>query len=160
MNPEIHVRDEALDEPTRAPWPGRRYRLTLTPGLHSARHVRRILRAHLAAWHLAALSDAAELGVTELLSNVVKHVPDSPCTVLLRRTDDGVRVEVHDCSTELPTPRTADSEEEGGRGLALLGACTDAWGAERTGPAAKTVWFELRGTPSSTPSSTPGATPR
>lgn len=142
MNAEIHVLDYRPDllEPSHY------YRMRFTPGAHSARHVRRIVRAYLTAWGMAPLSEVAELGVTELLANVVRHVPGGVCTVLLRRRADGVRVEVHDSDPSLPRVRQAGDWEEDGRGLALLDVLTDAWAAERTGPHTKVVWFELHAT--------------
>lgn len=120
-------------------------RLHLAPtGPHSARHVRRIVRAHLGAWGLPYLAGAAELGVTELLSNVVKHVPDRRCTVVLLRGMDGVRIEVHDGEPALPCLRDTGEYDVGGRGLVLLSACVHAWDAERAKGGGKVVWFELK----------------
>lgn len=139
MNTEIHV----LDHQPHLLEPSHYYRMRLTPGAHSARHVRRIVRAYLTAWGMAPTAEVAELGVTELLANVVKHVPDTVCTIMLRRRAGGVRVEVHDADPALPTRREAGALDEDGRGLELLDLLTDAWDAERTGPASKVVWFDL-----------------
>ena len=140
MNTEMHVIDHDPD----LSGPAHYYRMRFRPGAHSARHVRRIVRTYLTAWGLAPLSEVAELGVTELLANVVKHVPDGMCTVLLRRRrEGGVRIEVHDSDPTLPRMRQAGEWAEDGRGLALLDLLTDAWAAERTGPATKVVWFTL-----------------
>ncbi|MFF8834897.1 ATP-binding protein [Streptomyces sp. NPDC015130] len=46
-----------------------------TVGEHSAGHMRRILRIHLTRWELDRLADAAGLALTELVANVVRHVP-------------------------------------------------------------------------------------
>lgn len=142
MNAEIHVLDHESD----LSGPSHYYRMCFRPGAHSARHVRRIVRAYLTAWGMAPLAEVAELGVTELLANVVKHVPDGMCTVVLRRQQAGVRVEVHDNEPRLPRVRRAGEWAEDGRGLALLELLTDAWEAEQTGQATKVVWFELRST--------------
>ncbi|WP_247597721.1 ATP-binding protein [Streptomyces sp. RKND-216] len=139
MNAEVHV----LDYEPHMVAPSHYYRTRLRPGGHSARHVRRIVRAYVTAWGMAPLTEIAELGVTELLANVVKHVPDGTCTVILRRRAHGLRVEVHDSDPALPRPGDPEGLAEQGRGLALLDALTDAWDAERTGPATKMVWFEL-----------------
>jgi hypothetical protein len=140
MNAEMHVIDPASE----LSGPAHYYRMRFRPGAHSARHVRRIVRTYLTAWGMAPLSEVAELGVTELLANVVKHVPDSMCTVLLRRRGSGVRVEVYDNSPSLPCMRQAGEWAEDGRGLALLELLTHAWDSRRTGPNTKVVWFELR----------------
>lgn len=121
------------------------YGFGLTVGEHSARHLRRILRIHLTAWEAAGLADDAELALTELIANVVRHVPGRQCTVQMSRTKNGVRVEVADAHPELPRPQPATGElREGGRGLAIVAALAHRWGVTpheppRTG---KTVWFE------------------
>lgn len=106
------------------------YTLHLTVGTHSARHIRRI--------------DVA-LGVTELLSNVVRHVPGSRAVVRLRHDPavGRVRVEVTDEGPPFPLrlPGPADPCEESGRGLALVAAVTEKWGVQLL-PVGRTVWFE------------------
>lgn len=119
------------------------YRMSLTVGEHSARHIRRIVRSFLDEWELADLSDAVELATTELVANVVRHVPDRRCTFLLLRQTAGVRVEVADGVPDLPaTPREASLEAEGGRGLLLVDAVADKWGVSPWPGGGKTVWFE------------------
>ncbi|MEV5353143.1 ATP-binding protein [Streptomyces sp. NPDC052693] len=117
--------------------------MRLTVGSHAPRHIRRIARSLLAGWGMPELSDAVELGVTELLTNVVRHVPDRRCTLLLLRQRTGVRVEVTDGSAELPRiPASLDDQSEGGRGLLLLDAVADKWGVSLKSGGGKTVWFE------------------
>lgn len=113
-----------------------------TVGTHSARHLRRILRTFLARWDMAELADAAELALTELLVNVVRHVPGRRCTMLILRRPDGLRVEVADgCPRPLQQHLADDPLAEGGRGLLLVEAVTDRWGMVPL-PGGKTVWFE------------------
>jgi hypothetical protein len=113
-------------------------------GEHSARHIRRIVRSCLDEWEMAELSDAVELGVTELVASVVPHVPDRRCALL--RQSAGVRVEVADDSPQLPVVPTGLSwESEGGRGLVLLDAMAAKWGVWPEAGGGKTVWFECRG---------------
>ncbi|MFH9420599.1 ATP-binding protein [Streptomyces sp. NPDC017529] len=118
--------------------------MTFTIGEHSARHVRRIVRTYLADWGMAELTDAAELGVTELLSNVVRHVPDRRCTILILRRPGGMRVEISDGAPGLPVKGTSpDDLSTRGRGLVLLDALVDRWGVDpAVGRIGKTVWFE------------------
>jgi hypothetical protein len=57
-----------------------------------------------------------------------------------------VRVSVHDFSTAIPRGRPMTTEdEEAGRGLAIVAACSTAWGwgIDPAMPG-KTVWSELR----------------
>ncbi|WP_405755864.1 MULTISPECIES: ATP-binding protein [unclassified Streptomyces] len=122
---------------------GESYRMGFTVGEHSARHMRRILRIYLASWGLAGLAHSAELALTELVSNVVRHVPGRGCSVLILCGPGGLRVEVTDCGREPVRVARGDDGElgEGGRGLLLVEAVTDRWGAEATATG-KTVWFE------------------
>ncbi|MGP9021045.1 ATP-binding protein [Streptomyces sp. BR1] len=132
------------------------YGMRFTVGAHSARHVRRIVRTHLDQWAMSELSEAAELAVTELLANVVRHVPDRYCVLKLRRRPHGVRIEVSDGFPQLPLPRAASDDDESGRGLVLLDAVVDKWGVSpgltKTG---KTIWFECGTSASPTPTPTP-----
>ncbi|MFS8201609.1 ATP-binding protein [Streptomyces sp. CWNU-52B] len=119
------------------------YRMRLSVGEHSPRYVRRIVRSCLREWEMAELIEAVELGVTELLANVVRHVPDRRCVFLLLRQTAGVRVEIADGSSRLPVPPTDLSlDAEGGRGLVLLDAVVDKWGVESRAGGGKVVWFE------------------
>ncbi|MEU8763167.1 ATP-binding protein [Streptomyces sp. NPDC048659] len=115
-----------------------------TVGEHSAGHIRHILRMFLARWGLDELADSGGLALTELVANVVRHVPDSRCTVLILRESHGLRVEVADGVSGVLVARAAGPLEEGGRGLALVEAVTDRWGV-MSGPEGKTVWFECDG---------------
>ena len=120
------------------------YRMRLTVGEHSARHIRRIVRSLLCEWELAELTDAAELAVTELVANVVRHVPDRKCALLVLRQTAGVRVEMADDCPELPTvsAKEPSPDSESGRGLVLLDALADRWGVLPGPGTGKTIWFE------------------
>ncbi|MFD9909519.1 ATP-binding protein [Streptomyces sp. NPDC059063] len=122
---------------------GSSYRLTFTVSERSVRLLRHILRMYLVGWGLHALTDTAELALTELVTNVVRHVPDKRCAVLIIRTSQGIRVEVTDTCPELPTVTVLAELAEGGRGLLLVDAVADRWDVtvlrDRRG---KTIWFE------------------
>lgn len=122
--------------------------MNLTAGAHSARHLRFILRTHLGSWGMAELADPAETALTELVANVVRHVPDRRCGVLLLRRPHGLRVEVSDGCPRLPAPREAGELAESGRGLLIIAAVADRWGfvPRRDGPG-KTAWFECDAKP-------------
>ncbi|MFC9700703.1 ATP-binding protein [Streptomyces sp. NPDC056943] len=117
------------------------YRMGFTVGEHSAGHMRRILRIFLTRWELDGLSDAATLALTELVANVVRHVPGRRCSVLMLREPYGLRVEVADAVPGAVIAKLAGPLEESGRGLALVEAVTDRWGVDETA-GGKTVWFE------------------
>ncbi|CAL9546851.1 ATP-binding protein [Streptomyces sp. enrichment culture] len=121
------------------------YRAEFAVGKHSARHLRRILRLYLVGSGLAEVADAAELALTELVANVVRHVPGRHCRICFLLLPGGVRVEVADGCPELPVRGAGDGLGEGGRGMVIVDAVTDRWGVsvppDRHG---KTVWFECR----------------
>ncbi|MFI9207089.1 ATP-binding protein [Streptomyces sp. NPDC053253] len=112
-----------------------------TVGEHSAGHMRRILRIYLTRWELDRLADPAALALTELVANVVRHVPGRRCSVLMLREPYGLRVEVADAVPGAVIAKLADPLDESGRGLALVEAVTDRWGVDERADG-KTVWFE------------------
>jgi hypothetical protein len=96
------------------------------------------------------LIDRAALGVTELLSNVHRHArPDKSCTVEIELLPDRLTVSVRDHDPRLPVPADAgDSTDAGplatcGRGLAMVAAVSESWGARPDGENGKVVWFTL-----------------
>ncbi|MEU8626221.1 ATP-binding protein [Streptomyces sp. NPDC048669] len=133
------------------------YRADFAMGEHSARHLRRILRLYLKGWGLMGVADAAELAFTELIANVVRHVPGRRCQTFIFRLPDGegIRVEVADGCPKVPRVVEGDVLDEGGRGLVLVDAVTDKWGVEvRRDGGGKTVWFECRA--AAAPTTDPG----
>jgi anti-sigma regulatory factor (Ser/Thr protein kinase) len=90
--------------------------------------------------------DEAELLVTELATNGVKHASKSESDwIRLEVVVDhqGLHVAVSDRGEGFtPEPRSATRTEPGGWGLMLVDGIADRWGVER-GPSK--VWFELGG---------------
>ena len=112
--------------------------------------VRRIVSAQLRYWHMDSLIDRAALGVTELLTNVHLHAaPDKTCTVEIELLLDRLTVSVRDHDPRLPV--VADAAEAPdlvplatcGRGLAMVAALSESWGARPEGDDGKVVWFTL-----------------
>jgi anti-sigma regulatory factor (Ser/Thr protein kinase) len=93
-------------------------------------------------WGLSGLNEAAELVVSELITNAVQASveaarrdlddgePAGVPGVWLWLTSDGreVVVEVGDGSPRPPVPAAPDRDEEGGRGLLLVETLSQAWG--------------------------------
>lgn len=107
--------------------------------------VREILRALLRLWDKSELSFAAELGVTELLTNAWKHT-SGDCELLVRETPDGVLIEVTDFDDALPVEKMPSADAEDGRGLALLSALVDEWETRPLLPRGKQIRFHLNET--------------
>ncbi|MGW1809285.1 ATP-binding protein [Streptomyces sp. NPDC002078] len=107
--------------------------------------LRRILRLHLERWGLQEHSETAQLCVSELVANVIKHVgPGTPTTLAVSMSGTRLRIEVHDPDPRaLPTLTDAGADAESGRGMALIDAITDRWGVDLA-PGRKTTWCELR----------------
>lgn len=106
--------------------------------------LRRVMRLHLSRWGLPKLIDAAQLCVTELVANVVRHVgPETPTTLAVSMNGTNLRIEVHDPDTRaLPTLMAARDDDEAGRGVALVDATADRWGVVLHADS-KVTWCEL-----------------
>jgi hypothetical protein len=94
----------------------------------------------------AELTECAELGVSELVTNALLH-GEPPIQVRVRGTRAHPRIEVRDSSLEAPVLPTATEMDEHdellltyGRGLSLVARSADAWGAEIEDDG-KVVWF-------------------
>ncbi|MFV2119237.1 ATP-binding protein, partial [Streptomyces sp. Act-28] len=110
--------------------------------------IRRIVSAQLRYWNLDPLIEKAALGVTELLTNVHRHAkPDKTCTVEIEFLLGRLTVSVHDHDPRLPTlvrlEEGPDPLATSGRGLALVEAVSESWGARPQGDSGKVVWFTL-----------------
>lgn len=106
-----------------------------------ARHA---IRQHLAAAGVtsADVIDTAELLVSELTSNVLKHTGGRP-SLRVVVGHHVIRVEVTDPAPALlPIERRFDAEAESGRGLLLVAALAQSWGFGRQADQ-KLTWFEL-----------------
>ena len=91
------------------------------------------------------LVEAAELGVSELVTNALLHAKP-PFTVRVRGTRKHPRIEVRDHSRHPPEVNIEMTDEDRllstiGRGLGIVALYSSTWGAE-VAPDGKTVWFE------------------
>jgi anti-sigma regulatory factor (Ser/Thr protein kinase) len=96
------------------------------------------------------LTECAELGVSELVTNALLH-GEPPIQVRVRGTVQHPRIEVRDSSLEAPVLPTATEMDEHdellltyGRGLSMVARSADAWGAEIEDDG-KIVWFAPAG---------------
>ncbi|NUV99632.1 ATP-binding protein [Streptomyces sp. CAI 127] len=107
--------------------------------------VRRELREFLRHRSGQEQTDAAELLVSELVTNALIHTRHG-AVVTATATSARLRVEVQDFASEdLPAPYVPNADDgTHGRGLILVRSLADAWGVEARA-LGKTVWFELHG---------------
>ncbi|MFD7708846.1 ATP-binding protein [Streptomyces sp. NPDC059785] len=124
-------------------------RFSSTP--RGARLARRLVSHRLDAWghgYGSAANECLTLVTAELAANAVRHghVPGRDFAVRLIATGRTLRVEVADTRAErlpLLSLREPPGEAESGRGLMLVAALADRWGAvPRTEGPGKTVWAE------------------
>ncbi|MFJ3244136.1 ATP-binding protein [Streptomyces sp. NPDC094154] len=107
------------------------------------RLLRRAAAAQLDQWGVPSACDETELLVTELATNVIKHVGEGvSATLILEWKRERLRIEMHDKSRTLPSLHSADCDAECGRGLHLLAAMTLGWGTVATA-LGKAVWCEI-----------------
>ena len=104
-------------------------------------------RAHVSAACLGRLTpeaaDAAELLVSELVTNCVRHA-HSMITLAVDCADDHIAVAVGDDGDKMPVVReTVTDEDTGGRGLHLVDALAGDWGIRQRADGGKIVWFRL-----------------
>ncbi|MFG2696980.1 SpoIIE family protein phosphatase [Kitasatospora sp. NPDC051984] len=101
---------------------------------------RRLVRHTLADWGVEALTDTAELLVSELVTNAVRYA-SAPIGVRLT-LGEVLLVEISDPLPDPPRERHASAGDEGGRGLELVRRLALRWGTRAEG-LGKVVWFEL-----------------
>jgi anti-sigma regulatory factor (Ser/Thr protein kinase) len=113
----------------------------------SARAARRFVAAALHGWRRDTLIEVVVLLAGELVSNAITHTPVTRAGIglLVLRGEDGVRVEVHDRSPELPQqPGPGGWDDETGRGLGLVATQATRWGVHADAHGhGKAVWFEV-----------------
>lgn len=116
----------------------------------AVRTARQAVRGTLRAWGLEAVGDVTVLLVSELVTNSLRYA-SGPIGVRLERRNSAdessaggpaLLVEVSDPLPDPPRARTADADDEGGRGLHLVAISSRRWGT-RHGKSGKTVWFEV-----------------
>ncbi|MGW1285468.1 SpoIIE family protein phosphatase [Streptomyces sp. NPDC002586] len=101
---------------------------------------RRLVRARLRQWGLPQAVETAELLVSEVVTNAVRHAVSEPVGLRVVRTD-ALLFEVTDDEPGLPAMLSAGPYDESGRGLRVVSRLAREWGASATGHR-KTVWFE------------------
>jgi anti-sigma regulatory factor (Ser/Thr protein kinase) len=114
---------------------------TFTAQARSVRRARHAARAQLVEWGLQQACEYAELLISELVTNAVRHARGL-VRMSLSAADGLLRCEVEDSSPVPPTLRAASRDDEGSRGLLLVEVLSCGWGSVPTGRG-KLVWFEV-----------------
>lgn len=125
---------------------------TLSPSPESVKLGRDFTRATLRDWGMGALTDMAELVVSELVTNALRHGIPAACElggqqfvrVRLLAQAPFVMCMVTDPARTIPVLREADPAAESGRGLTVVEACCVRWGWHLLDEGGKVVWALLR----------------
>lgn len=110
---------------------------------------REVSRLQLAEWGMSALSEVADVIVTELVANAAqasqRHSVPSQLGFRMSVSGPRVRIEVWDIAPGRPWLRTdVPPLDESGRGLQLVDALSGGrWGSQRSPAGGKTVWAEI-----------------
>ncbi|GAA2433084.1 ATP-binding protein [Actinomadura vinacea] len=119
------------------------------PAVHaSVPRARAFMRTLVIARAVHHVRDDAEILVSELVTNAVRHAatPASTLRLTALRAGHRLRIEVHDPSPFPPRVRRVDLLDETGRGWFLVAAIADRHGTEQTA-SGKSVWCELAAWP-------------
>ncbi|GAA0310502.1 ATP-binding protein [Kineococcus aurantiacus] len=118
--------------------------LDLVMDATASRRARRFLDEHWCTVHAASARPQADLVVTELVSNAVRHGAPPATLTLDCAGAAGVTVGVSDADPHAPTLRHVTPDALGGRGIALVDVLSEDWGVDPH-PGGKTVWSRILG---------------
>jgi anti-sigma regulatory factor (Ser/Thr protein kinase) len=120
----------------------REQHIPLTAEPAAAAAARSQVRALIGAWDVPVDPSIAMLLTSELVTNAIRHERSGTIRIVVSRSWDQLRVDVHDTAQAMPVPMDAAADEEAGRGLMLVDALASDWGSYRT-DAGKAVYFTL-----------------
>lgn len=110
-------------------------------------------------WGLHAITDAAELIVSEIVTNGISAVQGltgsryaghwmpgaPPLRLWLYADQQRIAIQVWDANDQPPTRQATELDAESGRGLLLVEALSEAWGSYKARDSSgKVVWAILR----------------
>jgi hypothetical protein len=124
----------------------------LGPRPEAVKTSRDFTRDRLADWDMPVLADVAELVVSELVTNALRHgVPSarklvSEHCIRLRLLAQApfMMCMVTDPGRDIPVLREAEPTSETGRGLNVVESCSVRWGWHLLDEGGKVVWALLR----------------
>lgn len=125
----------------------------LGPSLESVGVGRRFTRTALRLWDMSELCDQAELVVSELVTNAIRHgllsarrtIEEYPIGLRLLSQVPFVTCMVTDPGGLMPVLAAAEADAESGRGLHVVASCSLRWGWRPLEAGGKVVWALLRG---------------
>jgi anti-sigma regulatory factor (Ser/Thr protein kinase) len=120
----------------------RQARLDVARTSSAPRLARRFVVATLEEWAAGSACERAELLVSELVTNVIRHATSSP-RVVITDEDGCVRIEVFDGGPGGAIQQEPGTVDVGGHGLLLVAAIADRWGAAHD-ENQHVVWCEIR----------------
>jgi hypothetical protein len=126
------------------------------PHPESVRDARDFTRATLRGWGMGAVCDEAELVVSELVTNALRHGLPGPDEAGAddRRPVIGLRLMIQapnllcmvtDPSRAIPLCRDSGPLDDTGRGLCVIDSCSSRWGWWLLDGGGKVVWAVLPG---------------
>ncbi len=119
------------------------HRVELFPGVpQSIAKVRRFVTDTLDRHHPLEVVLDCSLIASEMATNAYRHADGSPIRVGVRLAPGRVRITVEDTSITPPSMPHPLEHDEGGRGVAIIDALSDRWGADSL-PSGKVVWAEV-----------------
>ncbi|MEU9112868.1 SpoIIE family protein phosphatase [Streptomyces sp. NPDC048483] len=106
--------------------------------------VRSALRRTLDQWRAGEVTHNVEVAASELIANALTHTESGALVSveLVPGTPRRIRLEVEDRSSSWPRRRSPGETATSGRGLMLVEALADRWGAEPRG-SGKALWCEF-----------------
>lgn len=120
------------------------FNLTLANVPETVAEARRLVRAAYEVWGVEGYADTAQLVISELVTNAVRHASGPCIRVIIQHPLPGHLVlAVVDKSRTLPFMHTPHADELSGRGLLLVDALTENWGITRL-PWGKRVWAHIQ----------------
>jgi anti-sigma regulatory factor (Ser/Thr protein kinase) len=110
---------------------------------YGPRAARQVVVALLDVWDLRELAADAELVVSELVTNAYRHAPGTDRFELeVIGRADGVWISLVDGSPTRPVVHELSRDRVTGRGMALVAALADRWGADDLA-GGKRIWADL-----------------
>ncbi|MGP4049874.1 ATP-binding protein [Streptomyces sp. 2A115] len=127
----------------------------LPPTPASVGVARRNVRELLSEWGTSRETcDSAVLVTSELVTNALTHTQSEWIVCRLRTAGERLHIEVEDQNRglTLPAPRRPTPDDQGGRGLLLVGVLSSDWGTRDTAHRpGRIVWAVLPSEPASEP---------